>query len=525
MHAEPAWKSNSFPLPDFLFMHKIILISFIGVCSALLSIAQTVDINSPKWKNALTETDQLFSNFSMGNNQPGVIYGIVANGKLVHISTSGIANRELKVPVKNSSVFRIASMSKSFAGVAILQLRDEGKLQLDDPAQLYISELDDIQYPTTDAPPITIRHLLTHAAGFPEDNPWGDRQLDISEDSMHAMFKRGISFSTSPGTTYEYSNMGFAMLGAIIKKVSGMPYQQYIRQFIWEPLGMNHTYWEYSDVPDSTLAIGYRWLNSRWEAQPLEHDGAYGIMGGILTTAEDFARYMNFMLGAWPARNGSDNSPLQRSSLREMQQPWNFAGLNATYKYPDGRVCAIAAGYGYGLRWSKDCEGRVTVGHSGGLPGFGSNWTILPDYGIGIVSFINQTYAPATSLNTQALDKLIKGAGLTPRPIPPTPILLQRQNELTAFLPHWKGAEKSPIFAENFFSDYQIDTLKKQAAELFKAAGKIIRVSEIVPENNLRGSFKLYGEKAILSVYFTLSPEQPAKIQAYNLRLIPDSSK
>ena len=64
-------------------------------------------------------------------------------------------------------------MSKSFAGVAILQLRDQGKLQLDEPAQLYIPELSDIRYPTNDAPPITIRHLLTHAAGFPEDNPWG----------------------------------------------------------------------------------------------------------------------------------------------------------------------------------------------------------------------------------------------------------------------------------------------------------------------------------------------------------------
>ena len=311
------------------------------------------------------------------------------------------------------------------------------------------------------------------------------------------------------------------MLGAIIKKVSGMSYQEYIEEHIWKPLGMHHTYWEYSAVPDSTLAIGYRWLNSSWEAQPMEHDGAYGIMGGILTTAEDFSRYMNFMLSAWPARNGSDNSPLQRSSLREMQQPWNFAGLNPNYKYPDGRICPTAAGYGYGLRWSKDCEGRITVGHSGGLPGFGSNWSILPDYGIGIVSFINQTYAPATTLNIQSLDLLVKKAALQPRTIPPSPILLQRQQELTVLLPDWKNAEQSPILAENFFFDYQVDSLRKEAKTLFQSAGRILRSSPVIAENNLRGTFTLNGEKADLKVYFTLSPEQPAKIQAYRLRLEP----
>jgi CubicO group peptidase (beta-lactamase class C family) len=502
-------------------MIKITLTSLFIIAGPVLLAQQSgIDITSSKWKEAIRQTDQVFTNFAGKNNKPGIIYGIVANGKLVHLKTSGIANRESGQPVKPGSVFRIASMSKSFAGVAILQLRDQGKLQLDEPAQLYIPELSDIRYPTSDAPPITIRHLLTHAAGFPEDNPWGDRQLDISEDSMHAMFKRGISFSTSPGTAYEYSNMGFAMLGAIIKKVSGMPYQEYIEEFIWKPLGMYQTYWEYGKVPDSTLAIGYRWLNAVWEAQPMEHDGAYGIMGGILTTAEDFARYMNFMLSAWPARDGADNSPLQRSSLREMQQPWNFAGLNPNYKYPDGRLCPTAAGYGYGLRWSKDCEGRITVGHSGGLPGFGSNWTILPDYGIGIVSFINQTYAPATSLNIQSLDLLVKEADLKPRTIPPSPILLQRQQELTALLPDWKNAEQAPIFAENFFFDYQIDSLRKEAKTLFQAAGKILRSSPIIAENNLRGTFTLHGEKANLNVYFTLSPEQPAKIQAYRIRLV-----
>ncbi len=470
-------------------------------------------------KDGLAEVDQLFADFAAKNHSPGIIYGIVSNGQLVHLNYSGMANQEKGRKVSATSVFRIASMSKSFAGVAILQLRDQGKLQLDEPAHLYIPELTHTQYPSNDAGPITIRQLLTHAAGFPEDNPWGDRQLDISEEAMHAMFKQGISYSTAPGTGYEYSNMGFAMLGAIIRKVSGMSYQEYISRFIWKPLGMYHTYWEYADVPDSTLAIGYRRLNNEWVAQPLEHDGAYGIMGGILTTAEDFARYMNFMLDAWPARNDPDRGPLKRNSLREMQYPWNFAGLNSSYRYPDGRLCPITAAYGYGLRWSQDCEGRKTVGHSGGLPGYGSNWAILPDYGIGIVSFINQTYAPASSLNQQALDLLLRKTGIRPRAVPASAILVQRQKELTAFLPAWSNAEKSASFAENFFLDFLIDSLRKESALLFQQAGNITRIGEMLPENNLRGSFLLYGEKARIRVYFTLSPELPAKIQYFRIQL------
>lgn len=466
--------------------------------------------------------DKIFREYAKNNNNPGMAYGVVANGKLVHVGVNGIANHKLKIPVKQNSVFRIASMSKSFAGVAILQLRDQGKLKLDDPASLYIPELGNTQYLTTDASPITIRQLLTHAAGFPEDNPWGDRQLGISEEEMHAMFKKGISYSTVPGTTYEYSNMGFAMLGAIIKKVSGQSYQSYIRENIWKPLGMQHTYWEYRDVPETTLAKGYRWLNNSWVEQPMEQDGAYGIMGGILTTLDDFAKYMSFMLDAWPARSDEDKGPLKRSSLREMQKAWNFNTLSPNSQL-DGKTCPVVAAYGYGLRWMCDCEGRVSVGHSGGLPGFGSNWIILPDYGVGIVSFFNRTYAPATGLNYMAMDAFLKATGLQPRTIPVSAILAQRQKELLAFLPNWKNADKSDIFAVNFFDDYLIDSLRKQTQILYKKIGPVRRVGDMIPMNNLRGHFYIYGDKERIRVYFTLSPEAPARIQAFEIELEPNT--
>lgn len=101
-----------------------------------------------------------------------------------------------------------------------------------------------------------------------------------------------------------------------------------------------------------------------------------------------------------------------------------------------------------------------------------------------------------------------------------SPILNQRKSELVKLLPDWKGAEKSGIFAENFFADYVIDSLRLEAGKIFTNAGKIIRVHELVPENNLRGSFIMEGEKKNIEVFFTLTPENPALIQEYHIREI-----
>jgi CubicO group peptidase (beta-lactamase class C family) len=476
-----------------------------------------------KMSRAFAAIDSIFKKFAVENHFPGLAYGIVADGKLIYKNNYGYTDLEKKIPVSSSSVFRIASMSKSFTAMAVLKLRDEGKLQLDDPAYKYIPALKDQQYATADAPVITIRHLLTHGAGFPEDNPWGDRQLADSDKDLLDFLKKKISFSNPPGIAYEYSNLGFALLGKIVTVVSGMPYQQYIKEKIWKPLGMTSSEYEYRNVKPDKLAHGYRWLNEKWNDEKLledQPDGSWGAMGAMLCSIDDFSNYMALHLQAWPPRNDKDDGPLKRSSVREMQHPWRFNGLNSNYKYPDGRTCAIASAYCYGLGWTSDCDGKVAIGHSGGLPGFGSQWRIMPDYGIGIVAFANRTYAPIGYINTLALDTLIKIAGLQRRQLPASDILEKRKNELVALLPHWDKAEQSGIFAENFFPDYPLDSLKKQASELFEKAGKIISVQPVHAENQLRGSFILEGEKANISVYFTLSPENPPLIQEYRMRQI-----
>ena len=467
-------------------------------------------------KNAIPVIEKMYKAFSIANHVPGYAYGIVVDGQLLYKGADGYANLEEKIPATTSSMFRIASMSKSFTSLAILHLRDAGKIKLDDPVEMYIPELKG-QGLTTDAPPITIRHLMSHSAGFPEDNPWGDRQLADSEKDLTDLINGKLSFSNVAGVEYEYSNLGFAMLGYIIHKVSGLSYDVYIKQNILDPLGMNTTTYEYTDIPKNKFAFGYRYINDKWrKEQPLK-DGIYGAMGGMITSIDMFGKYVAMHEAAWPERNDKEDLPVKRSSIREMHQPARFISLNPSYMLPSGKKIATTGSYTYGLRWTIDAEHKKNIGHSGGLPGFGSNWQFLPDYGVGVILFANVTYAPTTAINTAVMDTLVQMAQLQPRQTSISPILAKRQQALIKIIPNWENTEN--LFAENFFDDYPIDMLISSATKLFKEVGSIVKVNNMIAENQLRGYCIIECKNGKLKLSFTLSPENPALIQEYHLQI------
>lgn len=471
---------------------------------------------SGKMDRVFAVVENIYRRFASERKVPGLAFGIVINGKLVYANAFGYSDADKKIPVTTKSVYRIASMSKSFTAMAILKLRDEGKLNLDEPVEKYLPELKHTQKLTEDSPPITVRNLLTHTAGFPEDNPWGDRQLEITDQAFIDFLKQGISLSSVPGLNYEYSNLGFTMLGLVISRVSGEHYEDYIKTKIWNLLEMKNTYWEYTDVPTTQLVNGYRVENSKWVKQPMLHKGAYGAMGGMLTSIEDFAKYISLHIGAWPAGR-EEATIIKRSSLREMHLPGIIANINAQAKDAKGNICASIQSYNDGLRYTKDCNSREIIGHSGGLPGFGSNWNFLPQYGIGVVAFCNLTYAAPAQLNSNIVDTIITLLNLKPYSLQTSAILNKRKAELVKLLPDWNNAERSGVFAENFFSDYFIDSLKKESRKLFSNAGRIIKIGDMMPENELRGSFIIEAEKINMKVSFTLSPENSPLIQEYHI--------
>ena len=141
---------------------------------------------------------------------PGLVYGVVIDGRLVHVKAMGVQDLQTKRPVTADTLFRIASMTKSFTALSILKLRDEGRLSLDASAETYLPEIRNWRYPTEDSPRIRVRDLLTHTAGFVTDDPWGDRQTPLPEADFTRLLLEGVPFTRPPGTAMEYSNLGYA---------------------------------------------------------------------------------------------------------------------------------------------------------------------------------------------------------------------------------------------------------------------------------------------------------------------------
>ncbi|MBX7119777.1 MAG: beta-lactamase family protein [Gemmatimonadaceae bacterium] len=465
-----------------------------------------------KLRAAFPAVDSLIARFAAERRVPGYAYGIIIDGRLAHVVAGGIRDVRTGARTDTASVFRIASMSKSFAALAILQLRDEGKLSLDAPAEQYVPELRGLRYATTDAPRITVRHLLTHSAGFPEDNPWGDQQLDRTEAEFSAMLRGGIPFSTAPGTAYEYSNYGFAILGRIVTNVAGMPYARYLRERILLPLGMRHTTLETRDVDPARLAYGYRLQDGQWLLEPPLPDGAFGVMGGMLTTPADLTRWVAFLLDAWPARDGAETGPVKRSSVREMQQLQRFSGASAV---AGGEQLTLnAGGYGFGLRVNQNCDFRVAVSHTGGLPGYGSIMKWLPEHGVGIIALGSLTYTPWTPTVDEAFAILKRTGALEPREPQPAPVLETRRAQVSRLVNAWSPPLADSLAAMNLFRDEPADRRRAQIGALVEAAGGDCRPEgAMVAENALRGRWRLRCARGDLVVAVTLAPTEPATVQ------------
>ncbi|MEI8365353.1 MAG: serine hydrolase domain-containing protein [Parachlamydiaceae bacterium] len=461
------------------------------------------------------EIEGMYQAYADKHHFPGYAYGVMVDGKLAHSGGGGFIDLDKKIPATPQSIFRIASMTKSFTAMAIIALRDEGLLTLDDLVSFYIPVMQNWKL-TEDSPELTIRDLVIHSAGLPNDDPWADRELDRTDEELIALLTKGISFSRVTGIHYEYSNLGYTILGYIIKQVTGMSYGKYISEKICQPLGMDKVYWDFTNVPESQLAHGYKWIDGIWKEEQLLPDGIYGAMGGMLTSIQAFSQYAGWHQSAWPPRNDVETGPVKRSSVREAHQPCK---LNLETTHSNDQSLNQTKGYGYGLRWMRDSQGKVFLGHGGGLPGFGSNWHIMPDYGIGVILFANVTYAPTYEVNKDVLEKLVAGAQLLPRQLPPSHLLQEKQKALVELLPAWENAEKKGLFASNFFLDYSIDALRKETNDLYAKAGKVLSMGNLFPENQLSGYFIMKCENADLRVSFSLTPENPPLVQQLQIRI------
>ena len=459
------------------------------------------------------EIDAVCRTFAEKENIPGVVAGVVEGGELRHVTALGLADREASRVVTRATAFRIASMTKSVTALAILALRDQVKLELDAPLAIHIPQFARVRLPTRDSAPVTVRHLLTHTAGFVTDDPWGDRVLGMTPGELDALIAAGTLFARPPGLAFEYSNLGYALLGRVLTNVSGEPYQSFVHRTLLSPLGMTRTTFDAPAASREDFALPYRCDDGVFSRERLEPDGEVGAMGGLATTADDYARYVAFLLDAWPARDDPERGPVRRASVREM------ALFHASPFQPDpveGKP-GPASAYGYGLVDSDDKALGRRLHHSGGLPGYGSHMLFLPDVGVGVFAFGNRTYAPMSRLTVRVAEMY---RAVQPKPVPraPSPWLKRAIDGVLAAYAAGSIAQAGTRFADNFLLDTPPRLRDAELARLKQRLGEA-KLDGVEPTHALAGKFTFACERGRLSGTVILSPDAEPGIQKLTFTL------
>jgi len=232
---------------------------------------------------------------------PGLAVGLVLDRELIW--SAGLGTRKIgeQQPVSAGTVFRIGSVTKLFTGLALLALRDEGLLRLDDPVARFLPEIARVVYPSADSPRIAIRHLVTHTSGLPRVGKldYAERQTGMTEAQVLAGLD-DLALSSAPGTKTEYSNLAMGLAGLVIERAAHAPVRALISRRILGPLGMAHTVWTAADVPAGALATGYREAGGSFSPAEPWRFGAVAAMGGLYSSLADLARFAGFELAAWP---------------------------------------------------------------------------------------------------------------------------------------------------------------------------------------------------------------------------------
>jgi CubicO group peptidase (beta-lactamase class C family) len=311
---------------------------------------------------------------------PAVSVAIVRSDQLAFSKAFGTANLELNVPAATNSVFRIGSTSKPFIATGIMILVEEGKLSLDDDIAKFFAK----------APPswsgVKLRHLLSHTAGFPRELPGWTSYGFFSEEELAGMIEK-VQPATKPGERHEYSNAGYFTLAAIIAKVSGKPWPEFLKARIFEPVGMKATFvTSFRElVPNRTS--GYLWQDGTWVNEG--YIMTVRPSGGLMSTAEDLARWDVAL------RQGK---VLKIQTLKEMVEPT---------KLTNGTL------WSYGLGWGlEEFRGRRLVSHGGDILGFRAAFMHDVDDNVTVIVLINCESGSAERIAKGVLAKIVPDLAL-----------------------------------------------------------------------------------------------------------------
>ncbi len=344
--------------------------------SCLLTSSTTYGSTTPLPETMQKIDEEIVQNMQRFNI-PGMAFVLADENGNVYVKGYGRNESEGTEIVNPTTNFHIGSISKVFTSLAIMQLRDQGIVELDAPLTQYLPWFATKEISLSSH--ITIRDLLNHTSGLPGRLNTHDVEGSDPDRiaSQIARKLQDVQLVASPGTTYEYTNMNYDLLQLLLEKVTKQPFPEYMSQHIFKLLGMNRTVYSLGDMlPNS--AFGHRYI---WgDIKPFHEQLSYATLGsaGLTTNAEDFGKYISFLLGSSSEGN---SSVLRSESLLEMHTP-------AIYDQ--------STGYGFGWEVTPN-----TIEKKGGLPGFTANLIVFPNksYGFALLSNSKQNITDDTNFN------------------------------------------------------------------------------------------------------------------------------
>jgi CubicO group peptidase (beta-lactamase class C family) len=355
----------------------LLAVAFFGPPLAAQVVQPTAD--------ALAELDRRIEAEMAENLIPGVLVGVASRGRLLHVKGYGMANVELRVPVSDSTVFEIGSISKQFVAVAAMLLVEEGRLGLDDPIHEHLADLP------SEWLGVTVRQLLTHTSGIPDyeeiQTYEAYRFRFTPEEIIRVAHSRPMDFE--PGSGWYYSNTGYFLLSLIVERLEGRPLGQVLGARLFGPLGMGQTRMADPEAIIPHRASGYwvdRMSTELVNRDPTQTSSTLGA-GGIVSSVHDMAKWDEALYGT---------RVLTEESKADM---WTSAVL------PDGEDTGYAFGWGV-----RPYRGRTAVGHGGQVAGFVANFTRLPDDDLAIIVFANRYRVSSGRIRDAVADAFIPGA-------------------------------------------------------------------------------------------------------------------
>ena len=353
-------------------MQKLIFIATI-CCAFFLFFVPCVDAQQVGRASAedFSEVEGIIVGYLEENHAPGALVAVISEGQLAHTVSYGMANVELKVPVTDSTVFEIGSISKQFVAVAIMMLVEEGRLDLDAPIHPFLPEIPGAWVG------VTVRQLLTHTSGIPDYEEIAGYDVYqnrlTSQEVIRIAHTRPIDFE--PGTGWHYSNTGYFLLSLILERIEGRPLGAVLYHRIFEPLGMKHTRMADPEAIIVHRAAGY-WIDKAGNLinRPAIETSATLGAGGLVSSAHDMAIWDAALYGEKLLTTASKTlmwTPVQLDNGKPTTWPWGDP-----------------ASYGFGWEISS-YRGSALQSHSGQTAGFVAQYMRFPDQQLSIIAFIN----------------------------------------------------------------------------------------------------------------------------------------